>query len=136
MAKRSIKSTMLSRLNPMDIRFGGRKVLFGFIIMGVGIALDVYLNRGLSDNMTHLLQFLSVGFFLGNGLEHCAHAIHDKKQSPTLSQLELKNTVEELKYQANTLQQAYGAISEQNRVLVEGMTAVHNAVKSVLPRRE
>lgn len=58
---------------------GGRKVVFGFIVMGVGTAVDLVTPGGLSRTLMELLQYIGVGFFLGNGAEHVAQSMSKKK---------------------------------------------------------
>jgi hypothetical protein len=41
--------------------------------------MDFLAPSGLSSNLVNLLQFIGVGFFLGNGFEHMADAVKNKK---------------------------------------------------------
>ncbi len=62
-------------------KLGGRKVIFGLLLLAVGVALDMLAPKGLSVNMVQLMSFIGVGFFLGNGVEHMANAVKKKKPS-------------------------------------------------------
>lgn len=60
---------------------GGRKVIFGVLIIAVGVAMAMLAPGGLQQTMVDLLTFIGVGFFLGNGIERTATAIQKKKPS-------------------------------------------------------
>lgn len=56
--------------------FGGRKLVMGLLVMGIGITVDA--TFGLSSNLLYLLIFVCSGFFLSNGVEHASRAIRQK----------------------------------------------------------
>ncbi|MCK5015594.1 MAG: hypothetical protein KAS32_00865 [Candidatus Peribacteraceae bacterium] len=60
-------------------KLGGRKIILGFVVLVIGIAVDLLAGKGLSANLLQLLQFIGVGFFLGNGIEHMAAAVKDRQ---------------------------------------------------------
>src|SRR4051812_20236874 len=62
---------------------GSRKIVFGFILVGIGIALDRYLPNGLTANMLELMKFVTVGFFLGNGVEHVTKCVASLQGVPS-----------------------------------------------------
>lgn len=59
-------------------KLGGRKLLLGVAVIALGVIIDA--TFGLSTNLLQLITFISVGFFLGNGLEHTAKAIGEKRK--------------------------------------------------------
>lgn len=50
---------------------GGRKVMFGLILLIVGVAVTLYL-KDLPQNLMILMSFIGTTFFLANGVEHIA----------------------------------------------------------------
>lgn len=56
---------------------GFRKIAFGFILVGIGIAMDKFVPGGLSTNLVELMKFVAVGFFLSNSAEHISGAIKE-----------------------------------------------------------
>lgn len=54
---------------------GNRKVIFGFVLLAIGIAMDRFVTGGLSANLLDLMKFLTMGFFAGNAVEHVTSAV-------------------------------------------------------------
>jgi len=61
------------------IKQGSRKIILGLLVLSVGIAIDMLAPNGLTDNLLYLLSFISVSFFLANGVEHLADAVKKRK---------------------------------------------------------
>lgn len=57
----------------------GRKALIGLITIAIGICMEVFSSKGLTPEVLSLLQFVAIGFFLGNGVEHIGEAVKKKK---------------------------------------------------------
>jgi len=63
------------------IKQGSRKIILGLLVLSVGIAIDMLAPNGLTDNLLYLLSFVSVSFFLANGVEHVSDAIKKRRFS-------------------------------------------------------
>jgi len=66
---------------------GGRKVLFGLILLTVGVSVTLYL-RELPQNLMILMSFIGSTFFLANGIEHIAGAKAKSDAALTMPQFQ------------------------------------------------
>jgi len=55
-------------------KLGGRKVVFGVLLIIVGVAIELLSTRGLTDTMSMFLVIIGGAYFLSNALVHGAKA--------------------------------------------------------------
>ena len=77
----------------MIAKLGGRKMILGFLVIVVGISID--LSFGLGSNLLTLLIFVSSGFFLGNVGEHISETFKKKAGIPTENVVNVVNQIEQ-----------------------------------------
>jgi hypothetical protein len=53
---------------------GGRKLVLGFIVITIGVVMDMTAPQGLSSNLLYLLCFISTSFFLANAASTVAYS--------------------------------------------------------------
>lgn len=61
-------------MNTLFAMLGGRKLVLGFIVIAIGVAVDLLKPAGLSSNLLYLLCFISTSFFLANAANSIAYA--------------------------------------------------------------
>lgn len=112
-------------------KIGGRKVMFGFIFLTVGVVL-AYTLGDVPSNLMQFMIFLSAGFFLGNGVEHVGAAISNKGKdsnefkSAVVSDLNILNKkIEEMNSTVKT-------ISKQATINAEAVEVAQKAVSTIL----
>lgn len=62
----------------MFAKLGGRKLVFTLLAISVGVAVDLFTERGLSQNLKELLIFVGGIYTIGNVGVNAAHAIKEK----------------------------------------------------------
>lgn len=103
---------------------GGRKVLFGILILTVGIIIDF--TFGLSQNLLTLMMYTGAGFFLGNGIEHVATAVKDKK-TPGIAQEEVSQAI-------RVYSQQLLGVTNQVQAIQESVELTNKAVSAIIDR--
>ena len=101
-------------------KIGGRKVLFGFLFLAVGVGLALALGD-LPSNLMEFMIFLSAGFFLGNGIEHTATAVKDRASGAKNASAELEEVKKHM-----------ALIHEQASINAEGVKIAQDAVQQIL----
>ena len=89
-------------------KLGGRKVLFGFILITIGVVIEVTQTNGLSTNLMNFLIAIGVGFFLGNGAEHIAN----KGKTATNNIAHLQKQLDTVSGQISQTVEAVGAVQK------------------------
>ena len=97
----------------LKIPTGSRKIFLGILIMAVGVSVDAIAKNGLTNNLLSLLQFISAGFFLGNGVEHIAGALKRKSdvESSGLDGAYLDSRLQAIDEKMETTQKAVTVIA-------------------------
>lgn len=116
-------------------KIGGRKVLVGFVLVLVGVGVELF--KGLSPNMVNFLLGMGLGYFAGNVGEHISGAIKAVKGGgeiqapmdlePVMAALaEVQAKVEAAKPQVNTeaLETQVKAIVNQNAVIMANLSGL------------
>lgn len=113
---------------------GGRKVIFGLLIIAVGVTVHMLAPKGLTDQMVELLTFIGVGFFLGNGVENTAKAIQKKKASPASAELIslMGEKVQAVGQALSAVELQVATVKEQNALLGQQNAATQEAVSKIL----
>ena len=113
---------------------GGRKVIFGLIIIVVGVAVHFFAPKGLTNQMVELLTFIGVGFFLGNGVENTANAIRKRKPSAASAELIalMGDKVQAVGSALSAVEAQVAIVKEQNALLGQQNAATQEAVSKIL----
>lgn len=105
-------------------KLGGRKIFLGLMVIAIGIVVDYTL--GLSDNLLTLLMYTGVGFFLGNGIEHMAGAVRNKK-IPGVAQ-------EEVQQALAIYSQHLSTVDSKIHNILESVELTNKAVSAIIER--
>lgn len=108
----------------MIAKLGGRKVIFGMIVITVGVAIALFAPGGLNTPMVNLLTFIATGFFLGNGIEHASDALKKKKPATTAAIEKITGEVAEISKQ---IRADMTVIHQQNATTQEAISFIIDA---------
>lgn len=111
-------------------RIGGRKVLLGVLLVAIGVGVDAL--AGLSANLLDLLKFVGVGFFLGNGIEHCASALGSRRKVDAVElpqQPDMMPNLEHLEREIGTVKQQIAATNGALSATLQGVTYITDYIK-------
>lgn len=109
---------------------GIRKILLGVLVIAIGVALELLTKVGLSNNMLNLLEYVGVGFFLGNGIEHVAQAFGSS--GPTAVPGAVQQVMDNVAPQVAELKGAVSALQEQNQVMINSVSGVQKGIGALL----
>lgn len=118
---------------------GGRKLLLGLLVIGIGIAVD--LMFGLSSNLLTLLIFTAGGFFLGNVGEHVCDTLketsYNKASTVGIPYTEVLETVNAIQGRLTNINAIENEVVQKVEVLaqatqrnVEAVSAMLNVMKA------
>ncbi len=96
----------------LAVKKGYRKVVYGAVIMAIGVGVEALAPRGLSDNLLDLLKYISVAFFSSNGIEHLAESM----------KLRLMNS--DVTAKLTTIDGRIATIEKANQTTQEGMMQI------------
>lgn len=99
---------------------GFRKAAFGVLLIAVAVTLEIVTKNGLSAIMSQFLIAIGAGFFLGNGLEHGANALKERKPQKTIDLSPVEAGLEEVK--------------EQQAQIIQTTNIVANAIADIMNR--
>jgi len=91
-------------------KIGGRKVLLGLLVMAVGALVDSFSKNGLSTNLLELMKFTSIGFFLGNSVEHIANNFKKKNVSVQADTSGIEERMDKIEEATATTQQGVSTL--------------------------
>lgn len=90
--------------NSILTKLGGRKFLFMLVLLVVGIVIDLFTQRGLSDNFKEVMIYLAAIYIAGNGLGKVSDIFKTKKDVTTdIIQPVNDDTKDILRYQETIL---------------------------------
>jgi len=108
-------------------KLGGRKIFLGMLVVAIGVVVDSVAKNGLSTNLLELLKFIGVGFFLGNGVEHMAIAIKDKK-APEMEATDLSPVSVRLDSMSNSL----NSLMEKTNSIVDANSTTQKGISYII----
>jgi len=77
-------------------KIGGRKVLVSVLVLGIGLAADIFLKNGISSNLLALLLGIVGSYTVGNVGEHVAGAMGSRGEAPEAAPADLTPIMTEL----------------------------------------
>ena len=81
----------------MKSKWNSRKVIFGLLILTVGILIELLSPRGLTDVFATILGSVGLIYFIGNIGEHVANGKYKQREAaPTIDTSALSKQLEEL----------------------------------------
>lgn len=115
------------------MKWQSRKLVLGFVLIAVGVALELLSPRGLTEIMAAFLGAVGAAYFAGNIAEHKATASKEA------------NTAIDIEAIANSLSDALGSfrnemaeqgqvLAQQNAEMQEKMTTLMNANSYIIQR--
>lgn len=114
-------------------RAGGRKVVFGFIFLAVGVTLALLLGD-LPKNLMEFMIFLSAGFFLGNGVEHVAVAVSSKSPAAATVSAEAASSREAASLAKDEIIGKLDDLQRQTTAATEGVAVVQQAISFIIDK--
>lgn len=101
---------------------GGRKLVLGFIVIAIGVAMDLLTPNGLSSNLLYLLCFISTSFFLANAAVTASYSKNGNSANETAqSALDATNT-------------KLDAVQGQVNQVVNGIATVQQAISYIIDK--
>jgi hypothetical protein len=91
---------------------GGRKLVLGFIVITIGVLMDVLAPSGLSSNLLYLLCFISTSFFLANAAVTASYSKNQERVNDVPAMDETSARLDQVQSQLEQVIQGTATISQ------------------------
>lgn len=115
----------------MKPKWNSRKVIFGLLLLAVGVAIELLSPRGLTETMAMFLGAIGAAYFAGNVAEH---AVEGKKEAfkPSAPELDLAPIVAAITQTNEGLSEMYQRLSESHEQNKLENAEIKSAISAVM----